>query len=191
MLLGCMSRYARGHSEKFAKLRKYHDSALLSDNDTLVEGNVVETVGQELLGSIRIDEDKFWKLQAPGRMTVMKKLRAVILLLGFGPMSLAGSSEIQHVVLCWLAEDHSSEDVNAVKAGFRQFADIPQVASIVVGDPLQSERAIVDDSFHVGVIMQFNNAEDLEGFMVDVTHKHITEELLAPLCPRAVVYDIR
>ena len=124
-------------------------------------------------------------------MAGMKKLLAVLLLLGFAPFSFAGSSGIQHVVLCWLAEDHSSEDVNTVKAGFRQFAGISQVASIVVGDPLQSERAIVDDSFHVGVIMQFNNAEDLEGFMVDGTHKRITEEVLAPLCPRAVVYDIR
>ncbi len=123
----------------------------------------------------------------------MRQLKSVLLTLVLSlssPFALASSGTIQHVVLCWLAEDHSAADVEAVKAGFADFSAIPQIASMVIGDPLMSEREIVDDSFQVGVVMEFNNADDLEGFMVDETHKKITKDVLAPLCPRAVVYDI-
>jgi hypothetical protein len=120
----------------------------------------------------------------------MKRLIICLLSSLLTPFAFAGPKPIQHVVFCWLADDHSPADVEAVKAGFADFASIPQISSMVIGDPLLSEREIVDDSFHVGVVMEFNNAEDLEAFMVDKTHKKITTEVLAPLCPRAVVYDI-
>ena len=120
----------------------------------------------------------------------MKKIALLILLTSLAPFSYANPTTIQHVVLCWLADEHDKSDIAAVKAGFAKFSAIPQVASIMIGDPVPSEREIVDDSFHVGVVMQFNNAQDLEGFMIDKTHKKITQDVLAPLCPRAVVYDI-
>lgn len=120
----------------------------------------------------------------------MKQLIVFLLLSLSTPFVFAGSNTIQHVVFCWLAEDHSPADVEAVKAGFAAFSGIPQIASMMIGDPVMSEREIVDDSFHVGVVMEFNNAGDLEDFMNDETHKKITKDVLAPLCPRAVVYDI-
>ncbi|NKB38728.1 MAG: hypothetical protein GKR93_16465 [Gammaproteobacteria bacterium] len=120
----------------------------------------------------------------------MKQLIICLYLSLLTPIAFAAPKPIQHVVFCWLAEDHSPADVEAVKAGFAAFSSIPQIANMVIGAPLPSERDIVDDSFHVGVVMEFNKAEDLEAFMVDETHKKITTEVLAPLCPRAVVYDI-
>ena len=126
---------------------------------------------------------------------MQKPLVVALLLLSSASASafssgLSEHKQIQHVVLCWMAEGHSAEDVAAVKAGFQAFSSIPQIASLVIGDALPSERAIVDDSFHVGVVMEFETADDLEAFMVDRSHKQITTEVLAPLCPRAVVYDI-
>lgn len=120
----------------------------------------------------------------------MYKAFLIFVFVILAPGAVQAKGQVEHVVLCWLAEGHSKEDVEAVREGFRAFEAIPQIASLVIGEPLPSERPIVDDSFHVGVVMKFQNAGDLEAFMVDETHKQITHDTLAPLCPKAVVYDI-
>lgn len=100
------------------------------------------------------------------------------------------AQHIEHVVLCWL-KDHGNEmQRQQVIAESQKFAEIPGVLQVRVGEALPSDRAIVDDSFDVGVIMSFGSVEDMNRYIAHESHVRIVKEKLMPLLAKIVVYDI-
>lgn len=97
---------------------------------------------------------------------------------------------VQHVVMLWLKEPGNAEARAALIRGSLELAAIPGVISIAAGTPLPSERPQVDDSFDVGVVFVFENAEAMHAYLAHPDHQRAVAEVLAPAVDRMLVYDI-
>ncbi len=100
------------------------------------------------------------------------------------------AQRIEHVVLCWLKDHGNEAQRQKVIVESRKFAEIPGVLQVRVGEALPSERAIVDDSFDVGVIMSFGSVADMNRYIAHESHVRIVKEKLMPLLAKIVVYDV-
>lgn len=98
---------------------------------------------------------------------------------------------IHHVVLCWLKEpgnlDHQSKIIEATKT----FRDIPGVLDAQAGTTVPSNRAIVDDSFDVGILIVVADEESLRTYLEHPVHQEAKNEILVPLVDKIVVYDFK
>ena len=98
--------------------------------------------------------------------------------------------KIHHVVLCWLKDPGNTTHRETIIQASKAFEDIPTVLSVSVGNVLASERELVDDSFDVGLIVTFNNKQDMEEYIAHPLHVKMVEEKLKPLVKQIAVYDI-
>ena len=123
----------------------------------------------------------------------MKRLTSSALLLCMLPCAAtaAGSSGVEHVVMCWLKTPGDAAQIEEVLRVSRELATIPGLRSLHAGTALQSERPIVDDSFDVGVVMDFESPEAMDAYLVNPEHVRRVNETLRPLCGRVLVHDIR
>lgn len=67
---------------------------------------------------------------------------------------------------------------------------IPGVLDVTAGPSLASDRAVVDDTFDVGIVMTFRDAEALRSYLAHPQHVQQARDVLRPLCDRVIVYDI-
>jgi len=100
-------------------------------------------------------------------------------------------SGIKHMVFCWLNEAGNSQHITKVINTSKELAAIPTVIDIVVGKPVPNDRAIVDDTFDVGLVMTFRNNVDLNTYLNHEDHTQRVKEILAPLCDQIKVYDVQ
>jgi|GEM_PF-304789 len=118
-----------------------------------------------------------------------------ILKLAHGETQLHGEIEtqgrIQHVVLCWLREPGNEAVRRKLIETTEELADLPGVVSVTAGVPLASERPVVDDSFDVGIVFTFRDAEALAAYQVHPRHREAVETVLQPLVEKLLVYDIQ
>ena len=104
----------------------------------------------------------------------MKYLIAAILVLTFGCSSIKQNEReqaVQHVVLCWLKEPGSTEHRNQIIEVSKTFRKIPGVLEVRVGKVIKSDRAIVDDSFDVGILVTVSDVERLKEYLDHPIHK--------------------
>ena len=87
----------------------------------------------------------------------MKKLIIIFLAFTFSHTAWPQTKGINHIVLCWLNQPGNQTDIEAVMKASIELKGILEVDSIVVGQPVPSNRKIVDDSFDVGLVINFNN----------------------------------
>jgi Stress responsive A/B Barrel Domain len=107
------------------------------------------------------------------------------------PVCPAKPGQIQHIVLAWLKKPGDAADRAKLIAASKSLkADICEVKSLAVGQPLMSERPVVDDSFDVALVMRFNSKADLAKYEADPVHTKAVKEVLAPLTSKIVVHDI-
>lgn len=101
------------------------------------------------------------------------------------------SGEIDHIVLAWLKKPGDKADQAKVIAASKELkAGIKEVQSLSVGRALPSERAIVDDSFDVALVMRFKNAADLATYEKHPVHVKAVTEVLKPLTKQIRVHDL-
>jgi hypothetical protein len=101
------------------------------------------------------------------------------------------AAEVEHIVLCWLAEPGNTEAAAEVIRVTRELESLPGVQGLVAGTPLPSERPIVDDSFDVGIVMRFADATALDAYLEHPEHVRRVEQTLRPLCGQVRVHDIQ
>ena len=61
------------------------------------------------------------------------------------------SKILTHIVLCWLKDPGNLEHRKKIIEITDSFNEIPSVINARAGNPIMSERSIVDDSFDVGI----------------------------------------
>ena len=96
---------------------------------------------------------------------------------------------IVHVVLVWLNEPGNAAHRARIVDATREFAAIPGVGEINVGEPIPGTRATVDDSFDVGLTITFASRQALSNYLAHPAHRAAQRTLLRPLVRKAVVYD--
>ena len=133
----------------------------------------------------------------PDLATIRLMLRPIALALCLSALAACRSAPparpaapIQHVVLVWLKEPGDAEARRALIEAGRGLASIPEVLDVRVGEPLASERDVVDDSFDVGMVMSFATPAGLDAYDAHPDHVRAVREVLEPLAARVVVYDI-
>jgi hypothetical protein len=100
-------------------------------------------------------------------------------------------SKVEHVVLIWLKKPGDQAAREQVIREAKKFqAEIREIKHLSVGIPLASERAVVDDSFDVGLVMRFANASDLSVYEKHPVHTESVASVLRPLSKKLLVYDI-
>ena len=124
----------------------------------------------------------------------MKYLIGSILLCSFGCITVQdveNKRAIQHVVLCWLKEPGNAEHRNQIIEISKTFRKIPGVLEVRVGRVIKSDRAIVDDSFDVGILVIVPDAKRLQEYLDHPIHQDAKRDILLPLVKKVLVYDFQ
>ena len=123
-------------------------------------------------------------------------MRVVVILLlvfssGLTDQVLADCTDprIVHVVLVWLKEPGNEDHRAQVIEATRRFAEIPGIEEIRVGEPISSQRSMVDNSYDIGLYMTFTSAAALDTYLAHPAHKDAQRSVLRPLVSKVVVYD--
>ena len=101
----------------------------------------------------------------------------------------AAASPIYHSVVFWLKPDVSASQADEIIRSIKSMAALPMVQEVLVGRPVMSDRAIVDDSFSIAFTMIFEDAAALQAYGADPYHKKISSEVTMPCVARGVIYD--
>ena len=101
----------------------------------------------------------------------------------------AASGTVRHVVICWLKEPGDRAARERIIEVSRGFAEIPGVLDVQAGRVLPSDRAIVDSTFDVAIVISFPDARALADYLEHPRHEEALRETLRPLVERIVVYD--
>lgn len=104
-------------------------------------------------------------------------------------LSLKNENILTHVVLCWLKEPGNFEHRNQIINMTESFNKIPGVLTARAGNPIMSERDIVDDSFDVGIIIEVKDTVDLKKYLDHPIHQKAKKDILLPFVERVLVYD--
>lgn len=123
------------------------------------------------------------------------KLRLVLLITLLAlPLQVLSAGEeekgiITHVVVCWLNEDVTDNELENVMEETRRLQSIPGLLELHVGKSIDGDRAIVDDSFTFAVSMKFNSVEDMKAYLSHEKHVEFVNNVLKPKLSKIVVYD--
>ena len=96
---------------------------------------------------------------------------------------------LTHIVFCWLKEPGNVEQREQIIEMTESFNRIPTVLKARAGNPIMSERSIVDDSFDVGIIVEVRDEDGLKEYLDHPIHQKAKKEVLLPLIDRVLVYD--
>ncbi len=99
------------------------------------------------------------------------------------------TSNVHHVVVCWLNEPGNKEARQKVIEASREFSAIPGVIDVRAGRVIHSGREIVDSSFDVAIYLSFENEQKLFEYLNHPIHKKAVEKTLKPLVRKVIVYD--
>ncbi|MCX6857466.1 MAG: Dabb family protein [Verrucomicrobia bacterium] len=99
--------------------------------------------------------------------------------------------KVEHVVLIWLKKPGNAADrAQAIRTAKMFQKEISEIQHLSVGQPLASERPVVDDSFDVGLVMRFANQADLTTYEKHPVHVKAVNDVLKPMAAKLLVYDV-
>lgn len=99
------------------------------------------------------------------------------------------SRGVVHTVFLWLKQPGNDQYRHQLLRASEQLRAIPGVVDIRYGETITSDRAIVDDSFDVGIYIYFSDVETMNRYLAHPKHKRLVEQALKPIVDRIVVYD--
>ena len=99
------------------------------------------------------------------------------------------TSNVHHVVVCWVNEPGNEEARQEVIEVSRGFSAIPGVIDVRAGRVIHSEREIVDNSFDVAIYLSFENEQRLFEYLNHPINKKAVEKTLKPFVQKVIVYD--
>ena len=97
--------------------------------------------------------------------------------------------QLHHVVLFWLKDPGNASHRQQIVEASKSFAEIPSVIGVKTGSGVSSDRAIVDDSFDVGIVVTVADKKGLADYLAHPIHQKAKRGVLLPLVKKIVVYD--
>ncbi len=98
---------------------------------------------------------------------------------------------LEHVVVVWLKEPGNATHRQTVLDASEVLRTIPGVRSLRSGTVIASERAIVDSSFDVALLVSFTDRADMDAYLVHPLHVQLVNETLKPLVAKIRVFDFQ
>ena len=93
-----------------------------------------------------------------------------------------------HVVYFWMKPDVRPSDIEKLGEGIRTLAKIDTVSSIVIGQPAQTPREVVDNSYAWSLLVLFKDRESHDAYQDHPIHYAFVERY-GHLWERVQVYD--
>jgi hypothetical protein len=128
------------------------------------------------------------------RVIALLSLFLLLSLSGCGVLptkEVAPEQRVHHLVLCWLKEPGNSAQRQQLIEQTRLLRQIPGMRELRVGEVIPSDRAIVDDSFDIGIVMTFDNEADMNWYLQHPQHRWAVKEHILPLTRKILVYDFK
>jgi hypothetical protein len=113
----------------------------------------------------------------------------LIACLALGVPGHAGANALEHIVIVWLQDPGNAEHRARIISESQVLRQIPGVTGLRAGDMLPSQRAIVDSSFDVALIVTLQDAAAMADYLSHPLHVKLVEETLKPLVKKIQVYD--
>ena len=98
---------------------------------------------------------------------------------------------LHHVVLCWLKDPGNMENRERIVNATKSFREIPGVMEVRAGQVILSDRAIVDDSYDIGILVVVADAKSLNEYLEHPIHQKAKKDVLVPLVSKILVYDFQ
>ena len=99
--------------------------------------------------------------------------------------------KLHHLVFCWLKDSGNREHRNRIMQACEKFRKIPGVLRVATGEVVLSDRAIVEDSYDVGLLVVVEDEEALRKYLDHPIHQKAKKEVLLPLVGKVLVYDFK
>ncbi|MDA8524137.1 Dabb family protein [Alphaproteobacteria bacterium] len=115
---------------------------------------------------------------------------AVLLALSVATPLHAAPATVFHTVIFWLKADTPAAKRDEIIRNTQSLEKLPMVEKVFVGQPIMSDRKVVDDSFSVAFTMTFKDEAALEAYNADPRHKKSSARTL-PYVARGVIYDYK
>jgi len=93
-----------------------------------------------------------------------------------------------HHVFFWLKEPENKEAQKHFEKGLADLVKVPQIQSYHIGQPVQSSRDVVDDSFSYSYMAFFKSKEDQDIYQTHPIHLKFIADC-QHLWNKVVVYD--
>jgi len=91
-----------------------------------------------------------------------------------------------HHVHFWLK---NKEDKAKLIEGLELLKPITHIRDMHIGVPADTNRAVIDSSYDVSLLLLFNTLEEEEAYQFDPTHVIFAEQYAKPLCSKVLVLD--
>ena len=101
----------------------------------------------------------------------------------------AAADAIEHVVIVWLQDPGNAEQRARIISESQVLREIPGVTQLRAGGMLPSQRASVDSSFDVALIVSLRDAAAMADYLAHPIHVKLVGETLNPLVRKIQVYD--
>lgn len=101
----------------------------------------------------------------------------------------AEQAGVEHIVLLWLKQPGNQQHRQQLIDASKTLKAIALIEQLKIGAVLHSDRAIVDDSFDLGLIMTFTSSANMQQYLQHPLHISIVKEKIKPLVAKIVVYD--
>jgi hypothetical protein len=98
---------------------------------------------------------------------------------------------VEHVVVVWLQEPGNPLHRQTILEASEVLRTIPGVRALKSGTVIPSERAIVDSSFDVALMVSFANQADMDAYLTHPAHVQLVNETLKPLVAKIRVFDFQ
>ncbi|MEL6671555.1 MAG: Dabb family protein [Bacteroidota bacterium] len=90
-----------------------------------------------------------------------------------------------HHVLFWLKE---GSDKAGMRKGLESLRGIESIEAIYIGEPVASERPVVDDSFDFSLMVVLKDLAGHDAYQVDPLHQQFFKDC-SSMWAKVVVYD--
>lgn len=124
----------------------------------------------------------------------MCKLRQLFCL--FVVVSLSGCAitpqtpSVQHIVVVWLKDPGNEIHRQQLLSASQRLTEIPGIMSVNGGPVISSDRAVVDSSFDIALVIKMRDREVLSSYVQHPLHQQLLREVFKPLIEHYRVYDV-
>ncbi len=101
----------------------------------------------------------------------------------------AAAGGVEHIVIVWLQEPGNAEHRARIISESQVLREIPGVMELRAGGMLPSQRAIVNSSFDVALIVSLQDAAAMADYLSHPLHVKLVEDTLKPLVAKIQVFD--
>jgi hypothetical protein len=94
-----------------------------------------------------------------------------------------------HVVIFWLDPAAPNAADSLIAGAERYLKPIPGVVGFHIGKMVPSHRAVVDQSYQVGLNITFQTKGAQDAYQAHPLHVEFVEKVLKPINRKVIVYD--